>query len=543
MDSRSPLSKLCTKRKTRVKCLTIIQQEHRCVRRPHCDYIRVLPFPLPFPRPGPGSFSAGQERQRGARRFRHGAARCRAPGGLRAPLRAREVPWAPPPAAWPTGRVPSCFAWPTWTASRCPPATASTWTPMSSTCTSRPWSTSAPRSAVLPKRDSVPDAGRAELERTEQLDAEGVAQAVWETSAAPIVAGLDPEHVSGGQRDRALPNAHRTQDRRRSGRAPRVPHHLRTAARPHQHAALAVRRRRRWTSISRASASAPRGSSCAAAISSGSRSSARAAAPARSTRSEASPARRNTRAIWPNSCPGCAPRAGWAWAARRSGARATCGYCSKRSSSRQGASSQRKPHKENSSCLSSELCGLRETASLQPVRVNTSTTADTVSSAITTRIALRRAGVSHSIAVDAASVAISVCIQRRCTGPGRLRIALAISCRPRRSAIRMVAEFAPLVDFRSRVRKPGRHLIHRPVNLVRSAGRNQHRGGLEHPGRFLVDVAAMRTARFEFVDLLAAAAARHQATTRGGLGLLFRGPRFFPYIIQHNLDESQRRLG
>jgi len=27
MDSRSPLSKLCTKRKTRVKCFTIIQQE------------------------------------------------------------------------------------------------------------------------------------------------------------------------------------------------------------------------------------------------------------------------------------------------------------------------------------------------------------------------------------------------------------------------------------------------------------------------------------------------------------------------------------
>jgi hypothetical protein len=38
-----------------------------------------------------------------------------------------------------------------------------------------------------------PGRGRAELERTEQLDAEGIAQAVWETSAAPIVASLDPE--------------------------------------------------------------------------------------------------------------------------------------------------------------------------------------------------------------------------------------------------------------------------------------------------------------------------------------------------------------
>ena len=68
------------------------------------------------------------------------------------------------------------------------------------------------------------------------------------------------------------------------------------------------------------------------------------------------------------------------------------------------------------------------------------------------------------------------------------------------------------------------------------------------PGGFLVDVAAMRTSRFEFFDLLTAAAARHHATTSGNnpgdlAGLLFRGPQFFPYIIQHNLDESQGRLG
>ena len=38
-----------------------------------------------------------------------------------------------------------------------------------------------------------PGRGRAELERTEQLDAAGAAQAVWETASAPIVASLDPE--------------------------------------------------------------------------------------------------------------------------------------------------------------------------------------------------------------------------------------------------------------------------------------------------------------------------------------------------------------
>jgi hypothetical protein len=45
----------------------------------------------------------------------------------------------------------------------------------------------------LAEKGLGPGRGRAELERTEQLDAEGAAQAVWETSAAPIVASLDPE--------------------------------------------------------------------------------------------------------------------------------------------------------------------------------------------------------------------------------------------------------------------------------------------------------------------------------------------------------------
>jgi hypothetical protein len=45
----------------------------------------------------------------------------------------------------------------------------------------------------LAEKGLGPGRGRAELERTEQLDAEGGAQAVWETSAPPIVASLDPE--------------------------------------------------------------------------------------------------------------------------------------------------------------------------------------------------------------------------------------------------------------------------------------------------------------------------------------------------------------
>ena len=45
----------------------------------------------------------------------------------------------------------------------------------------------------LAEKGLGPGRGRAELERTEQLDVAGAAQAVWETSAAPIVASLDPE--------------------------------------------------------------------------------------------------------------------------------------------------------------------------------------------------------------------------------------------------------------------------------------------------------------------------------------------------------------
>lgn len=44
----------------------------------------------------------------------------------------------------------------------------------------------------LAEKGLGPGRGRAELERTEQLDVEGVAKAVWETATAPIVVGLDP---------------------------------------------------------------------------------------------------------------------------------------------------------------------------------------------------------------------------------------------------------------------------------------------------------------------------------------------------------------
>ncbi|MEO8593116.1 MAG: CRISPR system precrRNA processing endoribonuclease RAMP protein Cas6 [Candidatus Solibacter sp.] len=45
----------------------------------------------------------------------------------------------------------------------------------------------------LAEKGLGPGRGRAELERTEQLDVVGNAQAVWETSAPPSVASLDPE--------------------------------------------------------------------------------------------------------------------------------------------------------------------------------------------------------------------------------------------------------------------------------------------------------------------------------------------------------------
>ncbi len=45
----------------------------------------------------------------------------------------------------------------------------------------------------LAEKGLGPGRGRAELERTEQLDLEGVAQAVWETPAAASVALLDPD--------------------------------------------------------------------------------------------------------------------------------------------------------------------------------------------------------------------------------------------------------------------------------------------------------------------------------------------------------------
>src|ERR1019366_4617285 len=88
----------------------------------------------------------------------------------------------------------------------------------------------------------------------------------------------------------------------------------------------------------------------------------------------------------------------------------------------------------------------------------------------------------------------------------------------------------PVGRFQEPRAQPRRHLIHRTVHLVRPAGRDQHRGSLKRPRRFLVDIAAMRTSRLEFFDLLAAAAAGHQATTRGALGFSFAVPDSSPTL-------------
>jgi hypothetical protein len=73
--------------------------------------------------------------------------------------------------------------------------------------------------------------------------------------------------------------------------------------------------------------------------------------------------------------------------------------------------------------------------------------------AITAMIAARRPGVSHAAAPPSAgSLESTDRSSRRCAGPGSFRMARAISFRPRRSAIRMVAEFGLFVDFNSLVR-------------------------------------------------------------------------------------------
>src|SRR5436305_900831 len=84
--------------------------------------------------------------------------------------------------------------------------------------------------------------------------------------------------------------------------------------------------------------------------------------------------------------------------------------------------------------------------------MKTMATVASVKSAITAMTIFRRAGVSQFSASAAAAWPRIDFISRRCEGPGRPRIALATSLRPRRSAIRMVAELAPLVDFSSLVR-------------------------------------------------------------------------------------------
>jgi hypothetical protein len=155
----------------------------------------------------------------------------------------------------------------------------------------------------LAEKGLGPGRGRAELERTEQLDVDGVAQAVWETSAAPIVALLDPEPSPVETVTVRFQTP--TELKSAGGLAERPEFCATASARCARSTAPA-----HWTSISRAWASAPRASNCAAAILCGSKSSAKAAAPVRFTPSAALRARRNTRAIWPNSAPGSAPPVG-----------------------------------------------------------------------------------------------------------------------------------------------------------------------------------------------------------------------------------------
>src|SRR5262249_33979580 len=89
----------------------------------------------------------------------------------------------------------------------------------------------------------------------------------------------------------------------------------------------------------------------------------------------------------------------------------------------------------------------------QCARENTAATTPTSPATSTRRRIRRRRGVSHS-AFPWPWLPRIEWIKRRCAGPGRFRMARAISRRPRRSAIRIVAELLPLVDFISRDRKP-----------------------------------------------------------------------------------------
>jgi CRISPR-associated endoribonuclease Cas6 len=192
MDSRSPPLELCTKRKTRVKCLTIIQQEPDASDGHIVTTFEFYRFRFHFRALDQVHFPQGKSANvvRGAfgsvlrdavppevyaRLFEPGKSLGAAPSGL---------------ADWPRPFVLRVAHLDGLTV----PAGDSFYLDAHVFDLHRPTLVHF-RAALsrLAEKGLGPGRGRAELERTEQLDVAGAAQAVWETSAAPIVANLDPE--------------------------------------------------------------------------------------------------------------------------------------------------------------------------------------------------------------------------------------------------------------------------------------------------------------------------------------------------------------
>ena len=292
MDSRSPLSKLCTKRKTRVKCFTIIQQEPLASAGPRCDYT--------------SSFFVS--------------------ASISAPWTRFIFRWARAPT-WCAARLARCCAMPC--RRQCTHVSSNREVPRRRPQRSGRLAPSIRSSGGTPGR---PDgggrrqllSGRARLRsapahpgalscRAEPPGGEGT----WTWTGARR-AGTYGTTRRGRGRPSGLGNLRRpNRCQSRPGDVPvetvtvrfqTPPNSSRPAAWrnapsfPSSSAGFAIVSARcarcmaaeLWRSISRALASAPRGLSCGAAISPGSRSSARAAAPAKSTQSEVSRARRNT---------------------------------------------------------------------------------------------------------------------------------------------------------------------------------------------------------------------------------------------------------
>jgi hypothetical protein len=192
MDSRSPLLKLCTKRKTRVKCLTIIQQEPVASATHLVITFEFYRFRFHFRALDQVHFPLGKSANvvRGAfgtvlrdavppevytRLFEPGRSLGSAPSGL---------------ADWPRPFVLRVAHLDGLTV----PAGDSFYLDAHVFDLHEP-SLVHFRAALsrLAEKGLGPGRGRSELERTEQLDVAGVAHAVWETPSAAIVASLDPE--------------------------------------------------------------------------------------------------------------------------------------------------------------------------------------------------------------------------------------------------------------------------------------------------------------------------------------------------------------